>query len=1198
MLLVGFARAQYDTHESEEEDDREEAQPRVDYTKYFSGVGGSVSPVGVTPHAVEGSSGFVQPLDFTGLFVGGQFGLDGLTGGASQQVFQTPGSASIALPPLSAGSFPLHQAQAPSNTSGFVSNINFPSLFDTSGSPSELGFRPQDFIPKETRTQPLNHGRIVSPAFSNLQRDVDKEVNFQRKEEAFVEQSRAASRRHPVEDDEDEDEDFDPSEYEFGDSPILDINDRSPQKYLKQPYEEDEDYGNPHTKGTAYSSGKTIHYPISESRLAESKQRKPLPTLREPEEDDYDPYDERRKEVSNDDLNPNQRPPPKKVYYPTYPSDDSDPDYKPSPTSKHKPRPYSSPKKPVYPRPNQYPPSYSSAQTKNFPISQQSISGYNPVENGPVIFKPSPRDPYLTTPNVGIGSGPYRPQVRDGPYPLPQTKFATVIPRSPAQPIASASEIKKSCKKVEKKIDPENFARFKREQMTCYVCTNKEKGNTYEECSYESEPKGNSYFKGSAEAYSSDTVLTPKSFHVRDRRNVEYSFRGYNNNDDILDSEVTYKKLIRKVRQYDHHSDPDERGHGPENYRFGPEHFKNTGKSKRTSTSQRRYDDERDEHEEEDEEGEENDEESDIEKEYQAPGASNDDDCERVDKNGLACMVCVNSKTGGSYEQCSYASEPEANRYEYARQSTYGSKRPGEDRYKRYTDPTYQINDSKEGRLNKKNHIRLQRKPDNIKTVNGEFQRGKLKRKKVIKGGYIKKPITESESKIRREKMYKAPGEDKDIAGVVGLDPYFYGSVEKYDPNEYDEKGRKIKNGKKKHSNDDEASATSAEEDIEDFTPTYEDTFFRLFPELEGVDPYTGEKEGGEPEQKEIKDEDFNHPVIPYEEAEDEEESESKQQNKKVKLGFEYPVAMPSYYFDDDESKKDLEKTLDEFVHKNRSECKKIVKNQMTCYQCLDQKGMQHEECMFVAASEPKSKHLSYHEVKEFRVDPKEKSNNSDTNLNSTETGKDKVILTPPYNEEEKGKVPSYDIHEGPSINVPEITSNEEIKPIKDKRIRRKKYYSTNTPPTVVPDNEGQPAITYDIKKITPKHIESPITVSDESSTSPKALQRKKRRPEDHEAVVERKGKRREEGPEDDIGENHENEGDEENRREESPKTRPNYNSIPPDPEGFDEREGPEGAYSHETEPVFDPVLKITLPKYMLSRSEHEAIFDEVFRSG
>lgn len=70
----------------------------------------------------------------------------------------------------------------------------------------------------------------------------------------------------------------------------------------------------------------------------------------------------------------------------------------------------------------------------------------------------------------------------------------------------------------------------------------------------------------------------------------------------------------------------------------------------------------------------------------------------------------------------------------------------------------------------------------------------------------------------------------------------------------------------------------------------------------------------------------------------------------------------------------------------------------------------------------------------------------------------------------------------------------------------------------------------------------------------------------------------------------HEEEVEEENLKEQED---PSY-----DGEGTAEGESPDGLYSAETRPQYDPVLKVHLPRYMLTRSEHEATFDEFMASG
>lgn len=65
----------------------------------------------------------------------------------------------------------------------------------------------------------------------------------------------------------------------------------------------------------------------------------------------------------------------------------------------------------------------------------------------------------------------------------------------------------------------------------------------------------------------------------------------------------------------------------------------------------------------------------------------------------------------------------------------------------------------------------------------------------------------------------------------------------------------------------------------------------------------------------------------------------------------------------------DVEKVLAEFKVKDWSSCKKQLKGDLTCYHCKDDKGVRHEECMYISgtASDPKASQLKYTEVKKYR---------------------------------------------------------------------------------------------------------------------------------------------------------------------------------------------------------------------------------------
>lgn len=75
-------------------------------------------------------------------------------------------------------------------------------------------------------------------------------------------------------------------------------------------------------------------------------------------------------------------------------------------------------------------------------------------------------------------------------------------------------------------------------------------------------------------------------------------------------------------------------------------------------------------------------------------------------------------------------------------------------------------------------------------------------------------------------------------------------------------------------------------------------------------------------------------------------------------------------YLDTVKKKAEIEEFMQSFREKDRSKCKKIMRDKMTCYQCIDDSGFQKEECAFVAGHDkPDKDQLVFHETKEFQVD-------------------------------------------------------------------------------------------------------------------------------------------------------------------------------------------------------------------------------------
>lgn len=228
---------------------------------------------------------------------------------------------------------------------------------------------------------------------------------------------------------------------------------------------------------------------------------------------------------------------------------------------------------------------------------------------------------------------------------------------------------------------------------------------------------------------------------------------------------------------------------------------------------------------------------------------------------------------------------------------------------------------------------------------------------------------------------------------------------------------------------------------------------------------------------------------------------------------YNYKQALPGFY-SDTEPKKDVEHVLAEFKKKDRSACKKVQKNGMTCFQCIDSNGLKNEECMFVSESAPKRSHLAYQEVKEFTSKP--------PTLDAGQQGAESRTVTT----------------SAPLAHKPAalVVSN----PGYGKKLKRKKARQTKTQataaaslvPTAVPAD--QPPFKPKVKRSVDSEAESRAEIVDETNIA-------------------------------------------------SPEAFAGSNSN--------------GAFWAETRPRYSAALGVTLPEFMLARSEHEASFDETVAS-
>jgi hypothetical protein len=1090
----------------------------TDYSKYYAS---ETSPEGQTSGTAPAEeSGFVRPLDFSALFGATNAGFGGDSAGSSQ-IFRPANSDLNAFSlPLSnsASVFPAElegSATTKNSDVGFTSpNVKFQSLFDASGSASEVGFRPQDFLKpagdkSSEESSPVAISGFYSPSFSKLDAEYNPSPGPHYTHHAVP----AAAEQHP-----NKSTYRVSSESEDEDSPSY-----SPAS-SKETYDEKPSYKASPTEGYSFKPSykpKKSEYIDGKSSYATSS----------------DKYSYRPVHSSPSPDRTSSSEAVKSTYHPSPDYYGSKSSYRPSP-SEHQQR-----SKPIY---SLAPLDIYGKSASYLPASteqREEKPRYSPQADSDIIYGKGLAPPYkslISDPHQGKSSYPapyptdiYNDKYIAKPSPSAQSKFysSTTIPFStvkpsslPSAPATAGSPSnkdetyeeepeghgppdyapsgtatdKKKCKKIDKRLTADDVAkgRFRRDAMTCYECEDPKTGGTFEQCSYTSDPSSKSYFIGHAQKYSTNSGNKPTTY--RYRRYLSNDPFGRNEEEEELVAAESHSRVARQDYGYEYAASGNDDNKG--DYRFGPEYF----------TSSSDY------------------------SEYKPSGTSIDEkNCKKTTKDSMTCMVCKDPKTGGSYEQCSYAAKPKENNYFVAHETSFntGNKKPYTEKHSEY-----------EGEPHSR-HIRqepsLGLKKDKTRKVAGK---SKVNEKYDI-------PYEYSASTLARR---EAKGEKN--AGV-GLDPFLYGEPEPYNP----------KTAEK------DAEQTEQHDTYFPGGKSYDDYFRHLFPEL-----HDGGKESASSDS-----ETYEYP------------SSANTNEKSASPGFEYKTSLPEY-FTDNEQKKDLEKVLGEFTQKDRSACKKVIKDKMTCYQCVDSKGMQHEECMFVAASEPKSSHLAYHEVKEYRlVPPKGVSDGKESASSSLPVASDSVSSS------SSDVTKTSDKSSTTTDKTTETVATSTTPKPKRKTFFKKVTTTTTTASTPVADNKYGETSKVEIFKVMQKPSK-PLSSSSSSEKSPAVAVRLTRRssktsvhtttttlttpdPPPKKRKVSKKDVKYDSVPA---------------ASENSEKKVAKSSVVPPEPELSSSDLSPDGYYSAETKTRFDPVLKVTLPEYMLRRSEHEAIFDEVMASG
>lgn len=726
------------------------------------------------------------------------------------------------------------------------------------------------------------------------------------------------------------------------------------------------------------------------------------------------------------------------------------------------------------------------------------------------------------------------------------------------QPRSSEQKLdKKKCRKVNKQVSEKDIrtGRFKRQNMDCFVCEDPKNGANYEQCSYSSEPNEKSYFIGKAEKYSKPSGHRYKRYAPRHQESEGQ------NKEEEEENYDPYEKI--KAQSHKYYSKPDEFSssyYNPkdfgavEEYRFGPEFFE-TGKD-----------------------GEEEKSSSEIQSEKLLKEGEN---CKKIKKEGMTCVVCKNDKNGGNYEQCSYTSAPAEKKYAYVRERKFDDKdNPIEDKIVESTAPeqTYSPRNEriKNGRGNSRgvNYSR----PKNAKSEDIDEYRSKLEERRP------------QEFQRRSEELKKRPQERLE---------------------EYQEKSQKFqkrpqnfyrRNSREESKDEDEEQKPQRSNSYKARDASYEVP--RHFEEsnerrenagLRGLDPELyGSADSSEIQKKKTHPEKRNYgrDRTPFEKeieeyhtsrySKEDEESESKRDEK---------ILIPY----GGESKKDVEEVLAEFTKKDRSNCKKTERDGMTCYLCKDKNGIKNEECMYISESQPKATHIAYHEVKQVKTPNEdeeevgsastyeelkgdsEASESKEDELKEDEPkGKKDAEIQPKKQLKEQTKSSQSKIHSKsdksnedlkehsqtpkfgdktkPKESVEAESKKEEAKIIKEDLQKRKRFFKKANTHT----SESDPTNTKNIKLTT---TQATVTVTKPTRQFRRSKNINFREPSTEESktnkrVVTLKGKKVESPVEFLVS-------------------------------------GSDGAFVAETRPAYSKVHGVVLPKYMVEKSEFEKSFDE-----
>lgn len=333
-----------------------------------------------------------------------------------------------------------------------------------------------------------------------------------------------------------------------------------------------------------------------------------------------------------------------------------------------------------------------------------------------------------------------------------------------------------------------------------------------------------------------------------------------------------------------------------------------------------------------------------------------------IKKDNMRCSVCMNPETGAHSESCSYSSMPPEKKYAYTKERNYNSKdneplEEGDD------EEEAEDEDEEDGTANGTNKSEKLVSTTTTTTTSTTTARPYRRRIRVrptsepTTNPAIFSPPTRAHP-IRAQPVRQVRGRRPETTNsnatryssayraeesrinrqVIGLDPFLYGS-----------------------SSGDSSREKSAKL-TDSLGHSYDDYFAHVFPESKSSKLKAAKQH----------DDDATAPDDDVE-------------------------FLPNY-----DTKHNVEKVVADFKKKDWSKCDKEKKGDLTCYQCKDERGVRHEECIFV--STPQTSRLTYLETKKYK-NPNDKENaDEDSSDDGSEVVTDRSIVADTNGEKKKLK--------------------------------------------------------------------------------------------------------------------------------------------------------------------------------------------------